>query len=161
MKVGVFRQLFELKKEKQMTKQIMILATAILIASSVACSTDNTNKQHNSNEDLPHKMPAVVPIFESSTIQSSYTVADDSWRIRLVADATEDEVKDFYERNFSKNGFKLTNDFEDGFSTATGLHLEKSIRVHTVVNKSDYFQGIESGKIVIDLAVSYDIDEDN
>lgn len=132
----------------------MILATAILILSSVVCCTDNEKKQYNNNQDLPEKILAVVPIFEPSVIQSSYTVAENSWRIRFVTDATEGEVKDFYERELSNNGFVLTNNFENGFSTATGLHRSKKIQVHAVINKSDYFKGTESGKIVVDLAVS-------
>lgn len=139
----------------------MIFTTTFLIICSVACSTDNTNKLNKNNENLPDKIPALVPVFEPSEIQSSYTVADNVWRMRLVTDAGEDEIKEFYEKTLSNSGFEITNDFSDGFSTATGLHRDENIRIHTVINKSDYFKEVESGKIVIDLAVSYDIDEDN
>ena len=142
-----------------MTKEIMIFATAILISSSVACSTDNANIQNNSNQHLSANILALAPIFEPSEIQSTYAVADNSWRIRLVTEASENEVKEFYKNKLSNGGFELTNDFSDGFSTATGLHRGKNLHVHTIVNKSDYFKGVETGKIVVDLAITVKANE--
>lgn len=111
------------------------------------------------SEDLPDTLPGIVPLFQPATVRSAIALGSDAWIIKLVTDASKDEVKVFYETAFSENGFELTDDFSDGFSDADGIHRAEDIEIHTVVNDGTLIAGIDDDKAVIDLAVSLVIDD--
>lgn len=144
-----------------MTKNIIIGFIAAIFAMGLAAcgQADDTDSALDGSEDLPDTLPGIVPLFEPATVRSAMALGSDAWIIKLTTDASKDEVKEFYETAFSENGFELTDDFNDGFSDADGIHRAEDIEIHAVVNDGTLMAGIDDDHTVIDLAVSLVIDD--